>query len=370
MNKLLLSVSSSGAFAPPDHLLFLHRSDLLARRFDPVLGEWLGETFRMAEDVGSSVSSRTDLSVSSNGILIYGRDQGRHQLAWLDRRGRTVSKLASPAHYLSVSLSRDHKSAAASRIDPDTRRVNLWLIDTSDGRETRLTDSTANDRFPVWSPDGARLVFASDRRGGYDLFQRTFRGGKDDLLLGDVEGDFPTDWSRDGKLVAFQRQSLGETQIDIWIEPRTGGRIRPIRDGLANERQASFSPDGLFLAYVSDESFFDEVYLTSLYGRDEERMISEHGGYWPSFRGDSKEIYYVAPDGWLMAKEIDTVFQGLDEREARALFPIGWDATSLVLAKPYAAASDGQRFLVSMPVTQSWPMEYTVVVNALSEVEN
>jgi WD40 repeat protein len=134
--------------------------------------------------------------------------QGR--LTWFDRQGKAVGTLGRPGLYRTLTISPDGKQVAVERADPQTQNRDIWLIEVSSGKETRFTSDPGWDAFPLWSPDGKRILFTSNRGGGaYDLYQKSTSGaGSEDLVYKSSEGKGPTSWSPDGRFVLFY--SLGQ----------------------------------------------------------------------------------------------------------------------------------------------------------------
>ena len=158
--------------------------------------------------------------------------------------------------------------------------------------------------MPVWSPDGARIVFASARGTPPNLYQKaSIGGGGDELLLKSTSNNQPTDWSSDGQFIVYARMDP-TTQWDLWLLPMSGGQDRkpvPLLQTEFNEHLGRVSPDGRWIAYVSDESGSNEVYVRPFRGPGPKRRISANGGSEPKWRGDGKELFYLAADGSVIA---------------------------------------------------------------------
>ena len=220
--------------------------------------------------------------------------------------------------------------------------------------------------MPLWSPDARTVAFASTQNGGLDIYQRPANaGGPDELLLklNATPIVYPSDWSSDGKYLAYYRTDA-KTGLDVWVLPLFAGdrKKKPmpfLRDNF-NESQAQFSPDGRWMAYVSDESGGPQIYVQSFPMQTGKWQISTDGGTQPRWRRDGKELFYVALDRKLMA--VTAKSGNTFEAEApRALFQTALENVTH-LRQTYAVAADGQRFLLNTPVeTASPPM--TIVLN-------
>ena len=227
--------------------------------------------------------------------------------------------------------------------DPD-----LWIYDAARGIPTRFTFDPKDDREPVWSPDGSTLYFSSNRKGAFDLFRKASNGaGTEELLLADSANKTPTSVSPDGKLLLYGR-SGEKTLNDLWVLPLTpaqgGGKPEPrvfLQTPFAEQR-GQFSPDGQWVVYQSNESGPNQVYAAPFPGPGGKRQISSGGGVNPRWRRDGKEIFYVTPDGQLMAAEVAERNGTLEVGRVQKLF----DGIVTTRGIAYDVSADGQKFLV------------------------
>jgi Tol biopolymer transport system component len=245
---------------------------------------------------------------------------------------------------------------------------DIWLIEIARGISTRFTTDPAADRFPRWSPDGNRILFHSNRGGRpYDLYQKLSSGaGEEEVLLQDSKRKYPRDWSSDGRFVVYNPFGSGQgVTADLWIFPLSGDRKPfPFATSKFEETQARFSPDVRWLAFVSNESGRDEVYVSSFPSAGGKVRVSTNGGVQPRWRKDGKELFYLAPDRKLMAAPIQAG-STLQVGPPTAIFDIGF--VPVGSGAPYAlyqydVAADGQRFLINAPQTNN-SVPITVVLN-------
>jgi Tol biopolymer transport system component/tRNA A-37 threonylcarbamoyl transferase component Bud32 len=374
--RRLFRVQSNVRFAPgtgarDGYLLFARDRALIAQPFDAASLELRGEPAGLMQGLlHNVVSVFADFSVSDNGgVLVYRRGSGLNQLSWFDRNGKRLESIGGLGEQIQPRLSPDGKKLAISMPDPQTGNRDVWVMELSTGVPQRLTFVPSNDWQPTWSPDGTRILFSSDRKGGQGgLYQRLASGAGDDEGLLDNAGT-ATDWSLDGRFILFQRSLSGE-QTDIRILP-----LNPPREPISfsqrglYETDAHFSPDGRWIAYTSNESGRHEVYVRPFpkpasgveFGSQGPRQVSTQGGAGARWRRDGRELYYLSPDHNLMAVEVKPGDR-FEVSPPRALFvtcdPFFWTA---YYESTYDAAADGQRFIFNCPVEKAAPVE--VVVN-------
>jgi len=349
------------------HLLFLRGTTLVARPFDARRRELTGEPVPVAEEVGNNGTIFGFFAASENGTLAY-RSAGpaNIQLSWFDRGGKLLGQVGDPAPYLDyVALSPDQTRAARGETTALSLNADIWLLEFARGRRTRFTFNPARDYYPVWSPDGAHIAFSSSRAGRYDLYRKASNGtGNDELLLMSAENKRPMSWSSDGRFLLYTAVAP-KTKSDLWVLPMQGDRKPfPLLVTDYNQSWGRFSPDSRWMAYQSDESGTDEIYvqpldLSSATGVSlgaGKTLISKGGGMRPIWRRDGKELFYEAPDRKVMAVEVTTK-PALQAGVPQPLFQVP-DANIV-----WDVSTDGKRFLIPVPVVETAQTPITVVLN-------
>jgi Tol biopolymer transport system component len=292
------------------------------------------------------------------------------QLTWFGRAGQRLGVVEQPTPILlatdalsnPLSLSPDGKRVATTRIDPLTRRRDLWVSDVARNTAARVTNDGSAGTL-AWAPDGTRLAFDSNRRtGDGDLFVTPSDGnGVQKSLLISNSNKFVSDWSRDGRLVLFEVQEGPNAVLNIWVLPLNDGTAPwPYVQNAYNKNEPRFSPDTRWVTYDSDESGRSEVYVQSFPQPNTRHQISADGGRSARWRRDGRELFYVTPQGTLMAVPIKLT-PTFDMGSASPLFSIPNAASQDVVA--YDVQPDGQRFLVADVVRGEMRSPITVVLN-------
>src|SRR6185436_8363952 len=347
----LMEAESSVLYAS-GHLLFTRNppnGPLMAQPFDPELRRLTGDAFQVVEQVASEPSRYASVSVSDTGVLIYAPAifQPSTQLTWVDRDGKSLGTIGSPASYQGIDLAPDDNAIAVAFGTGTPENRDIWLLNATNAGQTHMTFDPGNDEYPVWSPDGLRIAFQGNRQGALSLRQKLVEGTADDELLNagpPNSTSIPTDWSSDGRFIAFNRSTTGFA--DIWVMPTFGDRKPyPIVQTTANETNASFSPDGRWFAYQSIQSGGAEIYVQPFPPTSEKHQISKGGGFYPRWRADGKELFYRQVDGTLMATAVNAS-GSFTWDSPRKLFSLG---STSVTSRPYAVAKDGKKFLVAIP---------------------
>jgi len=358
----LASAQTQLAYAPPDRLLFVRDQTLVTQSFDPKAMKTLGDPTPLAERIGTDSVGLATFSISREGTLAYRTGDPGSRLALVDRSGRELETMGDPGEYSNPALSRDGTRLAFDLSDKGSRKIDIWIRDLARKVNSRFTFGQGSNRVPLWSPDGNTVVFASTRSGPGDLYTKTANGqGDETVLLKDDQLKFATDWSRDGRYLAYTSIDPKSSQ-NVWVLPMFGDK-KPIAIATTDfvEGNGMFSPDGRFIAYRSDESGRNEIYVRSFPQGTGKWQISTAGGSDPSWRGDGKEIFYRGADQRLMAVDIrlgDTVQAGVPQ----SLFPSRVNVVGNVRNR-YSPSVDGQKFLFVAPLGRDAIAPTTVVLN-------
>ena len=367
----LVSAVSSVEYSPPGYLLYQQEGTLFAQGFDAKAGRLTGQPMSVVDNLEyNPVTGRGAFSVSENGTLVYraGDTVNLATLKWFDRAGKAVGVIGEPSTYTGVRLSPDNSRVAVAQID-GTRNQDVWITDTERHASSRFTFDSANDNSPVWSPDGAWIAFASNRKGTFDLYQRSADGtGGDELLYESAEQKQPTSWSPDGSKILFNIDRQGVTGRDIWVLPLTGDRRpSPIVQTQSDDEAATFSPDGRWIAYQSAESGTDEVYVQPFPPTGAKWQISSNGtgGVSPQWSGDGREILYLTGGFGLMVIDVvnakgDRLQTGMSHELFRtSMLPQG----SGLLSHNFDVSRDGRRFLMVSRTDEAITAPLTVMMN-------
>jgi DNA-binding winged helix-turn-helix (wHTH) protein/Tol biopolymer transport system component len=341
--RLLDASCSAVSFAEPGYLLYVRDGSVMAHRFDPARGQLQGAPQPIA-------STRTEtraemrvgvISASTNGILTFGGDTAMAQLTWFTRDGRKVSTIRSPSPLHNPTISPDGRYVAA---DDSGSNMSIWLVDLERGTPTRIAEGV----LPVWGPRGSDIVFTSRRVGGSsDLVHRSITGASTDesLLLRTPHMKIGGNWTDDNTYIIYTG-SDPRTKLDLWTLAVADRKPTLFLQTPFNEMHAQVSPDGRWVAYASDESGTWEVYVQTFPVPGAKRTISVGGGAEPQWRRDGRELYYLAPDGTLMAAAVSLRDDTFDAGRPVPLFQARIPADIITFRNHYAASRDGQRFLI------------------------
>jgi eukaryotic-like serine/threonine-protein kinase len=339
------------------NLLAVHDGVLTARAFDPKRLAITGEPVSLGADVAvwSAVNSTWGLfSASTSGRLAWLPAISRElQLQWINRDGTPLATLGERRSYGQIVLSPDNKRVAAEIAGADGK-YDLWIVDVARGIASRLTTDPANERDPVWSPDGQQIVFSSDASGDQNLLRISLQGSEPVPLPGGAgqtpgKRDIAENWLRDGNTLVYMVQAgLERTLNAVSLDGKDPPEVVSTDRFASDEHHVS--PDGRWLTFTSAESGHVEVYVAPFRRRGETLRVSPDGGGQPRWRGDGKEIFYLANDGRLMAASVREGANGLEVGIPTTLIPA--DRLKAVIEGPdyddYAVSSDGQRFLVKL----------------------
>jgi Tol biopolymer transport system component len=374
----LLSAETAAVYTPPGYLLRVINGTLVAHPFNPDSGVVSPDSVPVAQSVGTNdLLFRAAFSVSPTALAHRAGGAARPQLVWVDRAGKITGTVGPP----------DDTALSNPALAPDGRRVavnrivqgndDIYINEIAGGGQ-RFTFDPELDVGAVWSPEGNRIVFRSNRNGKYDLFEKGASGASDEqplLLAPHDQNKVALDWSPDGRFLLYDLEDP-TTGYHLWALPLTGegkpsGNPFPVVRTNGVDREGQFSPPhGRWVAYVSNESGIDEVYVQPFPGPGAKRQASTNGGVDPRWARDGRELFYVAPDGKLMAVAIHVEADGaLKPGSPIGLFPTRFPTTGVNIATgtggatpQYAVAPDGG-FLMNVTVDDNVVSPISIVLN-------
>ena len=360
---LLVRTGFRAEFIVPDRLVYVRDRALVVQRLSIDSARLVGEPRVIVERLGlEGIPGQAAFAASDSGIIAY-RSRSRElesEFRWIDRQGRVSEPLGPSGSDITASLSPDDRLVATTRLvttSPNEERMpgNLWLVDLLRRVSSRFTlDGTRIDENPVWSPDGKRIAYASHRLNALAelRLQDAAEAGTGTVLLESPENFHPIDWSSDGKHLLLQGYGTGTgaDNIDLWVmEPRQESQPRAFARQPTLQAQGQFSPDGKWVAYMSNESGRSEVYVQPFPSGQGRTQLSSGGGGQPRWRSNGRELFYVTIDGTVTAVPMGTdgapgtpvaLFKEPSLRLNNYPFFYGGAAA-------YAVSRDGSRFLVN-----------------------
>jgi len=372
--RIVLEGGSNPRFAPTGHLLFARGSTLFAVPFDPRRRVITGQSAPVVDGIRTELDGGLmDFRIAESGLLAYvpGSMRGSdNRLVWVDRQGHVEPLMDARRAFANASLSPDAQRLALTIAGPNDQ---MWLYDFARRTLTQLTFGWDN-HTPYWTPDGRRIAFLSDRFGANNFFWLTPDGsGRVERL---TEGPLRQDggsWSPDGKSFAYVDMTYVDmrpaaTRVDIWlltVEPER--RARPLiqRPGVQNNPR--FSPDGRWLAYVSNETGRAEVYVEPFPGRGERWPISNDGGNFPVWERHGRELYYKNGRK-LMAAALET-YPTFVAAAPRLLFAGAGVEGPVIAGGPFDVAPDGRFIMIEPGPSEAPATAISLVQNWFTELQ-
>ena len=327
----------------------------------------------LLEEIRQTSPGFVDYSFSTSGTLVYvpgGESEGSFSLVWVDREGAVEPLGAKYGAYRNPRLSPDGQRLAVTLV---ANPYDVWVYDIPRHTLTRLTFEGDN-RLPVWAPDGKQVAFRSNRAGGtWNLYWKPADGsGAAERLTTSEHTQTPSSWSLDGKFLAFYERATtvgsSTTEGDIWVLPLEGERKpQPFLQTQFYESSPTFSPDGSWLAYVSNESGRNEVYVLPYPGPGGKWQISTEGGREPVWARNGRELFYRNERGDQMMVVDITTEPTFRAGAPRLLFEGNFELSSGTLPF-YDISPDGQRF-VMIKLEQQERAQINVVQNWFEELK-
>jgi Tol biopolymer transport system component len=367
-DRLLATGFAAGFVSATDrvgHLLFVRDQTLWSVPFDLDRAVVTGDPVERAGRVGSF---RDGAFFGASRTLLATRGQlPDTQLVWHDRQGKRLGTVGEPGPYVGVSLSPDATRAVVLReIRLNRADQDLWVIDLARGATTRLTSEPLLESMPAWTVDGATLVYARGH-GDSDVIAQPLDGSPSRTIVSVADfaprriNPFLTTLSTtpDGRSFVVAAEGDGNSRSDLWLLSLTSRERVPLLQQEFDQTQGVVSPDGRWLAYVSNESGPTEVFLRPV-TLDVQKptlgpatLVSRGGGRAPRWRADSRELFYQSPGGGLFVASIETD----GPRPSRELFRAPGMLTH------WGVTADGQRLLLGVPATQETSPPFHVVLN-------
>ena len=354
--KFLVASEGDGSYVS-GFLFFYSKGMLQMQRFNPEAGQLQGEPRPTGEKVLYDSSIWKVVFDTSENVMAYqlGEKVGGTQLRWFDRSGKELESIGTPVFQWEVRLSPDGKKIAIGI--GEVGYSNLWVYDLVRHARTPITFTKFDHGSPIWSIDGKQLIFASKRKY-YTIARIEASAGSSEQPLFDTGTDsWPLDLSRDGGYLLYgQGIDIGRSKSQLWVYPTNGDRS-PYRllEGDSVETDGQFSPDGRWVAYVSNLSGREEVYVVPFHAHSgtspattERVQVSLAGGRAPRWRRDGKEIFYLGTDDTLMSVRVADRGTTLEPGAAQALFRMNPGYHIF----PYDVSPDGKRFIVNTATTE------------------
>ena len=364
-NRPLFSSLSNATYAA-GHLLFMRENSLMAQPFDPAAGKFTGEPKTLHENVQYDAAIwRANLSVSENGMMVYASAgiSGSEALGWFDRSGKQIGSVGEPATFQELELSPDNKKLAVT--DMNSAAATIWIYELGgDKPKARLTFNSGVTRNPTWSPDGAEVAFTSHQQ--QSISSQAVSGGTPERVLlslpprngiaaqpGDPGFGAVSSWSRDGRYLMYEQAQT------LWVLPMFGDH-KPIK--YTEGREAAFSPDGRWVAYVSMQAgSVPEIFVAPFPWTGAKWQVSQGVGAEPRWRADGKELYYYDLSQ-IFAAEVDGSGPAFQVGNSKPLFHVALTGISM----EYSPSRDGQKFIAITPregstqhltLVQNWTAE-------------
>ena len=373
--KPIVRSDSNAVYVPhsPDagFLLYVNNREMMAQPFDPRRGEVTQEPRVIAKSIQYDRPMKFASFSAAPGILAYRTEQETlTSLRWFSRQGEALGEVAGGEGLRGLYLSRDGSVLAGTRMDPEAGTGDIWTFDLNRGGANRVTRHPAWESMPVLSPDNKEVVFSSDRPP-WNAYIKAVEGASPERPLipsagVDIQRN-PYDWSNDGKYILYAR--VNKNNEDLWVFETATRREFPLIQGPFNKSLGQFSNGGKWVAYTSDETGKPEIYVREFLPPDKladlRIKISVDGGTEPRWRPDGKELFYIGPDGALMAVPIQAgsairpgkpivVFTAKSKLD----FDFGWHSSF-----NYVVGGNGQKFLLVVTDRPAAVSPVTVVLN-------
>jgi Tol biopolymer transport system component len=367
--RVILNASTNAVYAEPGYLLYWRDNALVAQRFDLRSYSLAGEPRIVSDAVQYFPQTNLAVFTVAGKTLVaqtvVGKGINKSQLVWFDRHGKQVGTVGPPELVANPKISPDGKRVAVDQTDTDGRHLNIWIHELTSDAVTRLGFGPWLEQVAVWSPDGKQLIYTANEKLFFSVYLKNADGSGTARNILDFASpqQGPWDWSRDGKYM------LARKERELWYVTMPEGQKKPLLQSQSLIRNAQFSPEGKFVAYASSETGNWEVYVSPFPEFGSRWQVSRGGGEEPRWRRDGKELFYLAPDGKLMAADVKTG-AGFETGSQTALFQTHpRQPISAMDFFSYDVTADGQKFLVNTKVEAPNSAPLAVILNWSSEME-
>jgi len=367
VNRILFHASSPMAY-DSGYLLYAVDKTLMARPFDASKAEFSGDPVPLVEGLRfDPIFSNGSFSASGQGVLLYqtGNDSSERKLELVDANGKSLAILGDLAPAFWPRVSPDGKRVVYALVDTGAERADIWIHDIASGTRTRLTTDPGRSEYPAWSPDGNKIAYTSSRSGKYAVYVKPVNGmGVEKKVWEASLVGSSGDWTLDSKtLIVKDRTASGDTRLLVVPADGQGEPATLLEVQGASIFSPRLSADGRWIAYEADPSGKSEVYVSAFPKAAGSLQISLAGGLIPTWRRDGRELYYIAPDGDLMAADLKEADGSLQVVARRVLI-----ARMLTSGNDdYDAFPDGKKFLrnttasedtaAPLSLVSNWPVE-------------
>ena len=357
--RAVAPIGSRFELIEPDRLVFVEDGALLSQRIDFETGRLVGSPVRIAPAVGYFFSSGwAGFATSRGGSLIFSTKDTSSRFLWVDRGGRPGGEVSKRGEYLDLALSPDARSLVTARTQQETGTYDVWLMDLERNVETRLTSSPDADFGANWLPDGKGIIYSNVRGYAPKMISRNLVTGEESVLLPNDLFQEPSDVSSDGRRVAYLERSRGGGFQAWTLQLQGDPRPAALFNTDSGQSDVRFSPDGAYVALLSDESGEFEAYVVSLANPSDKARLSQHGARYLRWRRDGREILFLTPAGEMISVAVQT----------RPTLELGMPTTLFALPEGtrwsgFDVTRDGQRLLALELVTPGGAQPVSVILN-------
>jgi serine/threonine protein kinase len=368
--KELMKSESMAEYAS-GHLLFMREATLMARPFNPSTFEFSGEAVPVAEHIAiNGAVTRAVFSASENGRMVYesGETAGNWNLQWVGRDGKPAGTVAEPDRYFYPALSPDGARLAVNLFNGTQGTQAVWVFDLARGTKTRLTFGPTSQFSPAWSPDGKTIFYQSNVGAGIQIYSKASDGsGSDQTVIESKDGEESTPRpSPDGRYLVYLRRT-GTQPLEVWALPLFGDRQPiPVVQNTFLKAGPAVSPDGKWLAYSTNESGRNEVYITAFPGGGAKWQVSTSGGWAAHWRRDGKELFFLDSADKIVAVDVSLSGTAPQLGVPHVLF----QASAIQRQNgPFDVTADGKKFLVNVGDLKEGSDPLTLVLNWTAELK-